>query len=212
MLKEMSFVFKNDLFHSVEPYMLGDTVESRGDIITIGIHSRHIRSNNNGTDIHQEVKCMDMLLHQQRRDPTQPCKILIMADRKQTLDNLAAAAEARNCEAIVVEKEEVAASSNVKEDIKSAEDEHGPFRGRGFFRDWLVVKQATSGYIHYEGRSSSAIVYENMVYDAMTQGFVDEPIPRCAISWKVGRQSEQLVLYGKNEASTNHASPALAPA
>jgi hypothetical protein len=59
-----------------------------------------------------------------------------------------------------------------------------PVQGGEYFRDWITVAQAQSSFIHYEGQSSLALVYETMVYNTMKSGVWDTPLMRCEMFWK----------------------------
>lgn len=109
----------------------------------------------------------------------EPCTVLVMADRSATLAAIKLESNKRNCSVVVVEHE------NSADGAPNYEQEHGPFAGAGFFRDWLVVSQAQTGFVHYKDRSSSALVYETMVYDGVTQGQIDSPVLRCSIDWRM---------------------------
>ena len=180
---------------SVRPYMLTNPQES--DELTIGIHSRHIHPEVDGSDVDNELNCLDMVLDLLRYDGSQPCTILVMADRALTLQGLSEAVDARGCTPIVVEhdtetpkveKDGALLEAQFRNDylaaINEQAEEHGPFRGGGFFRDWYVVSQARSAFIHYKDRSSSEIVYDRMVYQGRIDGPVHSPLPRCEIDSK----------------------------
>lgn len=193
--------FTSEVLDSVRPYM--EDADQRGRIpLSIGIHSRHIRPENDGSDVQEEVDCLDLTLaaleKQQGKTPGDSCKVFIMSDRVATIENLSLAARERNCEPIVVENEVVQVDA-AEEDGKMSnklQSEHGPFRGLGFFRDWLVASQATSAFVHFKDRSSSQIVYERMVYDSMTKGIADVPVTRCEIDWR-NEGKLRLIEYGQ---------------
>ena len=181
MLRKESIEFTQQLVDSVQSYMLeGNALREQ---VTIAVHSRHIRTRLDGSDVRSEVNCLDQLLTKLRR-PQQPCTIFIMADRQLTLDKLEDVVKARNCSAVIVEKKTMEVRQEESKSLQDIEAEHGPFRGGGFFRDWIVVAQATRGFIHYRDRSSSAIVFEQSVYDGMMKSIIDKPPLRCEMDWK----------------------------
>ena len=196
MLRAHSLLVTDAVKESVEPFTLDSEEAERTKRLTYGVHSRHIRSNNDGSDVHHEVNCLDMLLKDQRKAPSQPCTLFIMADRELAVQKLHSAALERNCTPVAVDHQIVDDHPFIK-DEKQQETlaEHGPFRGGGFFRDWMTVSQARSGFIHFEGRSSSALVYETMVYNAMVDGNHETPITRCEMEWRKGMEGEWLVKY-----------------
>eukprot|EP00977_Amphora_coffeiformis_P003119 scaffold581_cov169-Amphora_coffeaeformis.AAC.9 len=174
MMFEESMEFTPEVIESVRPYL----VDTQSNELTVGIHSRHIRPQMDGSDVGQEVGCLDMVLDFLRQSTTQTCTILIMADRLLTLEKLQDAARERNCTAVFVENE------TKEEPEPHVKEEHGPFVGGAFFRDWYAVSQARSAFIHFQDRSSSEIVYDRMVYLGMTSGTIQAPIPRCEIAWR----------------------------
>lgn len=159
--------------------------EERKGQLSIGIHSRHIRATNDGTDVSDEAACVDMILSELGRS-NGACTIYIMADRKGTIDQMTTEGNQRNCSTVFVQHD-----SGDSEAIKG-EAEHGPFADGGFFRDMVVTKQALSAFIHYKDRSSSALVYELQVYDAMIKDLIDAPMLRCEIDW---RNKHKINLY-----------------
>ena len=180
MLLRKSIEFTNMVENSVQPYML--PTETRGNLRTIAIHSRHIRDSDDGSNVSAELKCLDEIMRSTARgdgEQQPPCKVFVMSDRAATLDAIQRESEKRNCSAVVVEHDSAEHTAN-------AAKEHGPFAGAGFFRDWLVAAQAQTGFIHFQDRSSSALVYETMVYDGMTRGTIESPVLRCSIDWRHG--------------------------
>jgi hypothetical protein len=196
MLFNKSFEFTPSILDSVSPYKLPSTGQQQQNDpaeITIGIHSRHIRPEHDGSDVSSETACLDLILESLRRTKGQAssCTIFLMSDRVATRETFPVGALARNCTTVVVTQEEAPPPVD-----GTTEEEHGPFRGAGMFRDFLVTSQAKDGFIHFDGRSSSAFVYERMVYNAMTQGLVDAPIARCEIDWRHGHNKTRLYEIG----------------
>ena len=169
--------------------------KDRPNRISIGIHSRHIRDNNDGSDVSYEMQCLDLILQKQQQqqqtnqenkngpdgDDLPPCTVYVMADRAATLEHVKTESAKRNCATVTVDHRTILPAAN-----SLYKQEHGPFAGGDFFRDWLVVSQAQTGFIHYKDRSSSALVYETMVYDGMAEGRIDSPVLRCSIDWRGG--------------------------
>lgn len=166
-------------------YYLRD--KDRKDRRTIGIHSRHIRDNDDGSDVSREMECLDLILESSEKagQTGLPCTVYVMADRAATLEQVKLESAKRQCSTVVVNHQTVQPGSVYKE-------EHGPFAGGDFFRDWLVVSQAQTGFIHFKDRSSSALVYETMVYDGVKEGRIDSPVLRCSID---GRNGGELSLH-----------------
>ena len=177
MLIRNSIEFTSEVRNSVQPY-INDERNHR----SIGIHSRHIRDKDDGSDVTWEIQCLDKILQAtQLKDEESlvvpPCTVYVMSDRLAALEAIRRESFQRNCSVAVVDHDSVGPDSNFKK-------EHGPFAGAGFFRDWLVVSQARTGFIHYNDRSSSALVYETMVYDGITEREIDSPVLRCSIDWR----------------------------
>ena len=166
--------------------------------ISIGLHSRHTSPKDDGSNVKQEVACLDSILHhfqekQSRRtffgssskknaSSSLPCSLYIMSDRPATLQNLGRAAKQRDCQVIQTQHTQSPAHHN-------SVDEHGPFAGAGYFRDLLVVSQAQSAYISLR-RSSSALVDELIEHRRHVEAWengrtVPPPLVRC--SMKEGR-------------------------
>lgn len=184
MLFRRSFEFTPELLETVREYQM--TPQQR-DGVTIGIHSRHIKNNDDGQDIHLEMQCIDMVLAEQRKNThsgnkqqqqqQQPCTVYIMSDRPKTDKRLAKQIKKRQCETITVIKDTIEMDEGLV-----PKPEHGPFAGASFFRDWITVAQSESALIHGTDRSSSALVYELMVYDGMTSGRIKKPPLRCVMN------------------------------
>lgn len=143
---------------------------------TFGIHARHPNPQDEGTRVAREVQCLDQLLVQSKdasNSSANNCTVYIMSDRTATLVALQEAARARHWQAVVGVE---AANSSVY-GVQPPEQvaEHGSNAGAGFFRDLAVVSQARTGFCGY-ARSSSALVYELMVYEARLEGLSSPPL------------------------------------
>jgi hypothetical protein len=149
-------------------------------VYTIGLHSRHMYQANNGSNVQNEIKCLDYLLGTREND-TVPCTVFIMSDRHNTIDNLRTYLLQRNCSVVLAAQPD----APVVKDNGTETEEHGPFAGAGFFRDLVVVSQARSAFIG-STRSSSALVDELVEYDRHNNAWVIEdelldPLQRCYI-------------------------------
>jgi hypothetical protein len=141
------------------------TLRTDPSVYTIGLHSRHVLSANDGSDVQNEIKCLDYLLGTRENDKV-PCTVYIMSDRPKTIDNLRTHLLQRNCSVVVAAQ---IMDPEVNDTGKKTE-EHGPFAGAGFFRDLVVVAQARSAFIG-SVRSSSALVDELMDYGRRTEAW-----------------------------------------
>jgi hypothetical protein len=149
-------------------------------VYTIGLHSRHMYQANNGSDVQNEIKCLDHALDARENDKA-PCTVYIMSDRHETIENLRTYLLQRKCSVVLAAQPD----APVIKDNGTVTEEHGPFAGAGFFRDLVVVSQARSAFIG-STRSSSALVDELMEYDRHNNAWVIEnelldPLPRCYI-------------------------------
>jgi hypothetical protein len=149
-------------------------------VYTIGVHSRHMYQANNGSDVQNEIKCLNYLLGTRENDKV-PCTVYIMSDRPKTIENLRTYLLQRDCSVVVAAQPD----APVVKDNGTKTEEHGPFAGAGFFRDLVVVSQARSAFIG-SVRSSSALVDELMEYDRHNNAWVMEDelldqLPRCYI-------------------------------
>jgi hypothetical protein len=148
-------------------------------VYTIGLHSRHMHLTNNGSDVQNEIKCLDHALDARENDKV-PCTVYIMSDRPKTIENLRTYLLQRDC-SVVVATQRIDPEVN---DTGKKTEEHGPFAGAGFFRDLVVVSQARSAFIG-STRSSSALVDELMEYDRRTEAWrsnnVSDSLLRCYI-------------------------------
>lgn len=139
------------------PYLRDAADPSAKETFTIGLHSRHVNSNDDGGDVFQETQCLDWLIST-RRNARIPCVVFIMADRPATIENLSQYLKRKsNCAALSVSPD-----PTTNRTLAEA-GEHGPFAGAGFFRDLALASQARSGFAGSQ-RSSSALLLEFMDY------------------------------------------------
>jgi hypothetical protein len=146
---------------------------------TIGLHSRHVSPARDGSDVQNEIKCLDCLLGT-RENENVPCTVYIMSDRLKTIENLRTYLLQRNCSVVVAAQ---IMDSEVNHTAGKKTEEHGPFAGAGFFRDLVVVSQARSAFIA-DTRSSSAMVDELVDYGRRTEAWHSknavDPLLRCS--------------------------------
>jgi hypothetical protein len=119
------------------------------DGLSLAVHSRHADPEDDGSDVHDEIQCLQRLISNSSRY----CQVYIMSDRRKTLSALRRLLRSKNCSCVEAEHDKGG----------SFENEHGPFAGIGFFQDLLVASQARSGYVGYM-RSSSKLLYEWIEY------------------------------------------------
>jgi hypothetical protein len=153
-------------------------------VFTIGLHSRHIDSNHNGSSVQNEIECLDLCLDhffKTRENDKVPCTVYIMSDRPMAIENLRTYLLPRKCSVVVAGQ---MIDPEVNHDTGNKTKEHGPFAGAGFFRDLVVVSQARSVLIGGI-RSSSALIDELMDYGRHTEAWhsknVVDSLPRCHI-------------------------------
>jgi len=133
------------------------------DAYTIALHSRHPSQQkdgqiDDGSDISKERVCLDPIMD--KRNNTAKCQLLIMTDREVCNHALTNYAREHGCEGITV--------AHTKVSAKSGRNEHGPFQGKGFWKDMALVSQARHGFVA-TGRSSSGLVQNLMVFDRIME-------------------------------------------
>ena len=144
MLFRASFVIRKELVKETRPVSSAD--------FSVGLHSRHSQSKNNGCDIREESRCLVRSLAKQSGN--EACRVMIMSDRSCTISKLGEWLVDRNCTVETAKHSEG----------KSWRGEHGPFAGLGFFQDWVLVSKARSGFIGRDS-TSSHLVRELIEYD-----------------------------------------------
>jgi hypothetical protein len=151
------------------------TSTSEGDLpILIVLHSRHSKTNDDGSKIERETKCLDRLLasmHPLNSSNHYLCTILLLSDRPTTLALL---------QDYISQKHPRCAAKVANHDHgTSFRPEHGPYSGIGFYQDLAMVKHGIQslpietspqvGFVGSESRSSSQLVREIMVYHHRTR-------------------------------------------
>jgi hypothetical protein len=145
--------------------------------ISIALHSRHSNSQNDGSDVSGEIRCLGKLL---KNTPTtntnnSTCRVYLMSDRTLTLHNLQQWLHLKNCSVVTAPQRQAGASFLL---------EHGPWSGRGFFQDLAVVSEARQGLIAKFSTTSSKLLLELMEYDRTMEAWVrgengTESLQRC---------------------------------
>jgi len=115
---------------------------------TIGVHSRHTQSQDQGTDVSQLVGCLRKVLGEDRKVAAgKSCRILIAADREGTIDMLRIkAGEEFGCDVLAVGK---------MQETHGVEKEHGPWSGLGAAIDLELLSRASDGVILDAGGAKS---------------------------------------------------------
>lgn len=182
MLFNDAIFLKQHLIDSVQSYL--QTTNNDDNDVTIGIHARHKKAEEDGSDITDQLNCLESMLlllrKEDNRGETKNCTVFIMADRPKSLQALANVSFNLGCKPVVVK--------NVEHDLQDAkyrQKEHGAFSGQGFFRDFLVTSQARSGFIHSAGKqkgsSASALVWQEIIFRGIKDGTFDHaPPPDCS--------------------------------
>lgn len=141
--------------------------------IMIAVHSRHSKTNDDGSKIKREIKCLDQLLKTMKtsNDSKADCVVVLLSDRQQTLTLLQdyIAQNHSQCISMIAQHEEG----------ESWRPEHGPFAGVGFYQDLAMVKNVIKslpesprpqvGFIGSHHRSSSQLVREILVYQQLSR-------------------------------------------
>eukprot|EP00977_Amphora_coffeiformis_P008186 scaffold1828_cov169-Amphora_coffeaeformis.AAC.25 len=165
MLFRKAFGFSPVFMKSVESYL--QPINSN-ETFTIGIHSRHPRAEDDGSNVQREASCLNKLLDELgHARSSSNCTVFVMADRPATIVALQNEAHKQGCHDVVVE--------DLNLPVADGNGEHGPRAKDGFFRDLLVVSQARTAFVGFS-RSSSALVYELMVFDGRREGSILPPL------------------------------------
>jgi hypothetical protein len=182
LLFDESFAFQPSIGNGIGTNTTDDTHRAsattstykEGLPILIVLHSRHSKTNDDGSKIERETKCLDRLLasmHPLNSSNHYLCTILLLSDRPTTLTLL---------QDYILQKHPRCAAKVANHDHGiSFRQEHGPYAGIGFYQDLAMVKHAIQslpietspqvGFVGSEHRSSSQLVREIMVYHQTRQ-------------------------------------------
>jgi hypothetical protein len=137
--------------------------------LTVGVHSRHTYSNDDGCNITQEQDGMRAILQQYQSQRalaqglTVPCQVTLLSDRTCTIDGMKEWLDQElGCQSVMAQHDTVDAVFS----------EHGPFSGAGFFQDMLMagltVRDGMIGSLEPSDgnrwRSSSELIEESIAY------------------------------------------------
>jgi hypothetical protein len=129
---------------------------SKQNTYSIGLHSRHIVEEDDGSFINQEQDCLVKLLKTNSQNNTErPCHVYLMSDRPKTIELLTNwLTHQQNCSVVT-------ATHDTGEGPRK---EHGPWAGVGFLEDLLVTSQAQDSIVGDLHRSSTALLIELATY------------------------------------------------
>lgn len=180
MLLFNSFQFTEELLQTISP---NDWRVPKPGELSIALHSRQDKIGMDGSDVTNEVQCLDDILDT-RENKAQPCSVYVMSDRELTVEGFTREARSRGCHVVTVTDR----GPPINDTTKTAE--HGPFAGIGYFQDLAVATQARSALISRR-RSSSAILDEIIEYRRRMEAWearherIEEPILRCYIGGRL---------------------------
>ena len=186
MLFHEPFILQPHLHESVQRYLMQPPKETtntnNNNDLTIGIHARHKKAEDDGSDMSEQISCLESMLDLLRPQTnsqsatTENCTIFIMADRPKSLQALSDVSRSLGCWPVTVNKTALDMTGASK-----GMQEHGEFASEGYFQDFLVVSQARSGFIHSagfrHGSSASALVWQEIVYRGIKEGMLAELSP-----------------------------------
>ena len=192
MLFRYVFSFTNEFMETV------DDVRKHvdPDAYTIGVHARHSRLQDDGSDIYAQVSCLDHVLDHlrsqgQKSTKQRGCQLLMMSDREATISRLYEYAKNRGCAALAMQTPTnlVSGTGNISSSgdnrTLAVLDEHGPFEGAGFYQDILLLSKVRNGFVG-TARSSSELVVELIAYETKIrqrhQGGISPPIGKYCIA------------------------------
>jgi hypothetical protein len=161
MLLEKTLTFTPELMKQVEPYAKPPDGVDPSKEISIAIHSRHNKEEDDGSDVEAESECIERILDLHGHQDGRPCALYIMSDRIPTVNGLIEFAKNNTCRAVTMTHTEAEKGSFV---------ENGPFAGAGFFLDIALASHARSGFVGMM-RSSSALVDEIIEYKRRTEAW-----------------------------------------
>ena len=122
---------------------------------TIAVHSRHPRKFDYGSNLEQELRCLNETLQSTER--SRPCVVYLMTDRERTLQSLMSTIESTTACTVII-------ANHTKGESYSSE--HGPFAGIGYFQDLALAANARHAMIaphkhkKIPFRSSSGLILE----------------------------------------------------
>ena len=141
---------------------LGD---SRGKAsVSIVVHSRHPSTQDSGSSIKREKRCLDQIL----ANTSGFCQVMILSDRPRTLVAVESYLNAHypHCHALVAPHQVGTSFSQ----------EHGVFAGAGFYQDLAMISNQTlhvptsiTAFAGFKYRSSSELVRELMTFQLHQQ-------------------------------------------
>lgn len=171
------------LFRHLFPFHPGILPEflpvTTDDTISIALHSRHFDSRHNGSNIDDEIHCLDTVIDQlqtTRVGNLPNCSIFVMSDRNLTIEGIKQYAKVKGCSTVVAEHQE----------DEGMTTEHGPFALKGFFQDLGLVQYAQSGFVGHCGSSTSSdLVRELIEYNHISSHRNrQEALPICCLAKK----------------------------
>ena len=127
---------------------------------TYALHSRHRCMKDDGSDISEELKCLDSMMNFKYR--------LSSSSKSSSL--------ASSCSVFIMSDVSLTPEAHIRDDctpvlaIHAGEQqgqfkEHVPFAGAGFFKDLALSSQARDGFIGHCDRNSSQLLKELIEYD-----------------------------------------------
>lgn len=170
-----------------QPYLLPSPREYPKT--TVYIHARHPLPQDDGSNIESELTCLHKMFpenfteQQQISSSPSPCGMVLMSDRQLTLDRLEnVSRHLYRCEPILARHLTTTLPGN------HTDNEHGVFRGVGFFEDWALARNARSGGVAYQNshrrvlRTSTSLIQASIEFRrVMEQQSRKEPIPEFPI-------------------------------
>jgi len=148
------------------------------NVFSIGLHSRHSVTADNGSDVRSEISCIKRVLASPEAQ-NKTCLLYIMSDREATITNLTNSTQ-HSCTVAAVTRPKVHTTA-----AATGPAEHGPFAGLGYFQDAALVMHAQSAMLG-RSRSSTNFVVTMMEYRRKMQAWRDgqkspPPMLRCRI-------------------------------
>ena len=165
-LFDNSFRLKPKFLESIPPVSTRNGDEESWQVnlstLSIALHSRHINPLDDGSNVTNELNCLEKSLAEMALLNLTACRLYMLSDRPQTLVAIRDVFEQSAAQCTLVQV------AHQKESTEALEAEHGPFAGEGFVQDLeLASREAsrslTTVWIGHT-RSSSKLLREWLIY------------------------------------------------
>ena len=191
-LPRQGMVYENTIIHqphitrTVEPHLKPINLDG----ISIGIHARHKKLTDDGSDVSEYMACVDQMLEMFPK--IMPCHLYVASDRPKTLAAIEREGRQRSCIVHYLDHDNekrnmTALSLEIDTNSRAGkwDTEHGEFAGAPMFEDLeYFTNQVRSGFVHTAGvgpgSSASALYWQQITYRGIQDGSFTHPPPDCS--------------------------------